>query len=351
MEPGNSFEDIPELLGLQIKENEDIKQSLRENDGKFDKLLAIVEEMKKSSPNSSSRKKYSEKDLSEVQNEIRKTAAEHDVIKKQLSNSTNILKSLADRIEAVDQYIKRENLFLDLDGIKIPYHLKGYKFSQWLAKLLNKLIPSLDFPILPWHISVSHPLSPNSSRVIARFAVRDVRNEIFYKRMFITNPNVTVTEHLTAQNLNLLKIAQNLLGASNAWSSQTKLYGKAGREVCRINCRDDIDLLLGMKLSFDQLLADRFVDPVAVPQNRAAAPPTNTNCCVNLSPINDSEDIISSWPYLSQSTINSEMSNFFNRDKLKRRPPVKSGFRDSKKTRNRPSKRFVIPPPIHRSYS
>ena len=111
----------------------------------------------------------------------------------------------------------RENLIVK--GLKnVPTKLKGYKFSMWVANQLNRLIPNLDFPILPHFISVSHPLHQDESGspvVIIRFAIRDVRNEVFFKRKFIRNRNVTITEHLIDSNKKLLRCASDVVGQKN----------------------------------------------------------------------------------------------------------------------------------------
>ena len=356
----NLLQDIPELIGLQIKENIEIKQSLAKNDGKFEKLLSLVQQMRSpSTPDAP--QKYTNDDLNRVESSIKETAIEHIVLKEKLSNSTQVLITLANRIEAVDQYIKRENLFID--GLSnIPYHLKGYKFTMWLVKVLNNLIPNLDFPILPCHISVCHPLSPKSSRIIMRYAIRDVRNEVFFKKKNITNPNVKITEHLTPLNQKLLDTAQSLLGETNAWSNQTKLYGKVGREVIRINSRDDIDLLLGMKISLVML---RMPPPPKdlQPENSSVPAVEDTSVSVedtsvsvvsmssvtsmNLSPLHDSYEIESTWPHLSQNDVTLAMDNFF---KPKRAESKRLFSNHGDKPKKRGSKRFLVPPPIHRSY-
>ena len=358
MTSSNPFEDIPEIISLQIKDNLEIQKRLTLNDGKFEKLLQVVEEMKRpSTATSSPQIRYSEYNLSEVEKEIRETAAEHVLLKEKLNSSTVLLRNLAARVEDVDQYLKRENLFFNFKGhINIPRHLKGYKFSMWLAKTINNLIPKLDFPILPRFISVSHPLSPKSNVVIARFAVRDVRNEIFYKKQYVVDPNVEITEHLTAQNQHLLDTAQKRLGTNNAWSSQTKLYGKVGREVVRIKAMDDIDLLQGMKCMYEQIPLETTVHQpgiAAIPivaENPVSTPSMNPD--LNLNPIHELEEVERNWPHLSQSDIITAINNFVSQRGTAKRQP----FNKRRRIHNfrgplSRAKRYIIPPPIHRSYN
>ena len=333
--PCDTLEDVPGILTQHIKENLAIQKRLVMNDGKFEKLLQAVQEMKCQSTDSTAvdtPKVFREEDLLEIENQIRETSAEHSALKKSLNNSTSLLQSLATRVEGLDQYIKRENLFFDFKNVSIPYHLKGYKFSRWLAKTITNLIPSLDFPILPSHISVSHPMSPKSSVVIARFAIRDVRNEIFFKKHKIIDARVKVSEHLTSQNQLLLDTAQHHLGPSNAWSSQTKLYGKVGGETIQIKSMDDVDLLRGMKCSLEM----------------PSLPEDDANHAMNLNPRFDLEEIESNWPHLSQHQILIAIDNFVSRRGKTKHHSKRKSKGSLTKTRK---KHYLVPPPIHHSYS
>ena len=93
-----------------------IQERLAKNDDKFDKLLQVVQELKSPSnhtpaTNEAAQPRYSENRLTEVEQQIKETAAEHTTLKRLLNNSTAMLLKLAARVEEVDQYIKRENLF------------------------------------------------------------------------------------------------------------------------------------------------------------------------------------------------------------------------------------------------
>ena len=332
----NPIDDVSQIIGLQIQDNLIIQERLAKNDDKFDKLLQVVQELKSPSnhttaTNEAAQPRYSENRLTEVEQQIKETAAEHTTLKRLLNNSTAMLLKLAARVEEVDQYIKRENLFFKFSSnFKIPYHLKGYKFTAWLANTINRLIPNLDFKIIPTFISVSHPMSPKSNVVIARFAIRDIRNEIFLKRHLVVNSSVEITEHLTPENQLLLNTAQKRLGPGNAWSNQTKLYGKAGGEVVRIKSMDDVDLLTGMKWSAEQ--------PIL---------PVDEHD-LNLNPRFDLEEIECNWPRLSQRELTIAMNNFVSKRGARKRRSPKSKFKGSRGNR---SKQYLVPPPMHHSYS
>ena len=122
-------EDISEIIGLHIKDNLIIQERLAKNDDKFDKLLQVVQDMKSPPENvtaDATPTRYSDNDLIAVENQIKEIAAENITLKQMLKNSTDILVKLAARVEDVDQYIKRENLFFKFkSNFKIPRHLNG----------------------------------------------------------------------------------------------------------------------------------------------------------------------------------------------------------------------------------
>ena len=53
-----------------------------------------------------------------------------------------------------------------------------------------------------------------------------MRNEIFYSKKFLKDnaAGVSITEHLTRYNLQLLNAAKNHAGFKNAWSKQGMIY-------------------------------------------------------------------------------------------------------------------------------
>ena len=303
----NASDDIvTTIIQQKLKENDDLTHSITENADKYEMLLKQVQEMKDNALSTSSSQSPKDDKLIKLENEIKQADIEFKTFKIKLNNSTELLENLYLHADKNEQYLKRDNLIIR--GLSnIPGHLKGYKFSQWVARTINNLIPNLDFPILPEYISVSHPLPSNnalSSTVIVRFSIRDVRNEIFYKKKFIKNNNIIITEHLTKRNLALLKTAEELLGPKNTWSSQTKLYGKIGKEIVSIKSMKDIDFLRGMKASYD-------VQPPAPDDLQPPISSDDTHINVNSSPSGISSknpDIAS--PDVSSSPVAPNNKNF-----------------------------------------
>ena len=248
-----------------------------------------------------------------------------------------MLNDLAISVDNNEQYPKLDNLLIK--GLQnIPSHLKGYKFSSWVAELINNIIPNLDFPIIPEYISVSHPL--NKGVIIVRFAIRDVRNEIFYKKKWIVDERISITEHLTKRNSALLNAAKEMLGIKNAWSSQTKLFGKVGNEVVRIKSKNDIDLLRGMKSSLDSLPLEVQTVNVATARNTIASSETvDDQEEINSPPSsqNNFNLLTKTWPDLTEAEILDAVNKtyrFNNRNRGNTYPPNQRGFERRNNTRN-----------------
>ena len=209
---------------------------------------------------------------------------------------------------------------------------------------------------MPEHISVSHPLTSKS--VIVRFAIRDVRNEVSYKKQFIRNKNVVIREHLTKRNAELLNTVKKIVGPSNAWTSQTKIYGKIGKQVHRIKCGQDLNLLNDLRVKFD---AAQVVDSPPVVNNQ---PNMNNGIDLNstqptgvqATSINDL--LQQNWPSLSQADVIKAINDF--QAKSNRNNKINDRGHKNSTNRMRSSGRFsnhrmnynnsVTWPPAHRAW-
>ena len=176
----------------------------------------------------------------------------------------NIIKSLQDRWSSVDskidslntvannneQYLKNYNLiFLDLC---IPYDLKGIAFSQFIVEQINNSLPYLNPPLYCHDIDIAHPLNfKQKPGVIVRFVRRDIRNNIFFNKKHLLN-GVTVYEHLTSQNAEILTKAQEAVGVKKAWSSKGKLFISVHGRKKQIKSKAELDrILLSVQSSTD----------------------------------------------------------------------------------------------------
>ena len=313
---------LSDAIQNQIKLNGQLHEKIAENDDKYDKFLQELQEIRNCKDDNEADKLSTKERMDQLEIVVKKAAVERKILSFRLNDSTAQLEKLLCVFNENKQYLMRENLLIK--GLKnVPTWLKGYKFSMWVAHVLNCLIPNLDFIIQPQHISVSHPLykcDDGTTVVIARFAIRDVRNEIFYKKQYITNHNITITEHLTKSNQDLLKAATDLVGPKNAWTSQTNVFGKVGAKVTRIKTPEDIEKLKLMKLSS----VPTPPPLMSGPSISSVTPPTTADSSIKLSTesvsevainkdspiVNDVSLLMESYPSLSQADLITAIRDF-----------------------------------------
>ena len=85
--------------------------------------------------------------------EAKTATVERKALSCMLKDSSTLLKTLLCALNNNKQYVQIENLLLK--GLKwVPTWLKGYAFCVWVADLLNRLIPNLDFVIRAHHPTV-----------------------------------------------------------------------------------------------------------------------------------------------------------------------------------------------------
>ena len=139
------------------------------------------------------------------------------------------------------QYSRRNSLLLKKLR-NVPKNCHGTNFSKFVAREINRLLPELSMSVTHHHIDASHPLNNENmnSPIVVKFVSRDLRNEIYNARNFITDPHVTISEHLTPQNHTLLTKAQDATSYEDAWSNQGKIYMKLEGSTKRVNSLSDI---------------------------------------------------------------------------------------------------------------
>ena len=151
--------------------------------------------------------------------ELEETKKVSDDLRAQFSVLGNELKEIKRNINNIKQYLKLENLLFHNFYLPPGYkHMSSLEFSYFMAQQINHLIPQLDYPVSWEHISTAHPLKTKrktSNVIVVRFCNRNIRDEIFAKRHFISKKGCGITEHLTEINLEVFKKAKSLFGFDN----------------------------------------------------------------------------------------------------------------------------------------
>ena len=147
----------------------------------------------------------------------------------EIDTAINTIKT---EINDIKQYIKIENLLLH-NFPPPPKEFTSLQYSQYVANLLNKYLPQLPVKVKWEHISTAHTLptkTRKSNVIVVRFANRNVKEAIFNAKSLLPK-HLAITEHLTENNLSVLKKAQDLFGYRYARTDNCKvfinLYGKS----------------------------------------------------------------------------------------------------------------------------
>ena len=133
-------------------------------------------------------------------------------------------------LQELKQYIKLNNLLFH----KFPR--PNQKFSRisyikWIAYTINGMLPMLEEPVSWYHIDAAHPLKTKKGTkdvIIVRFNHRVIRDTIFDNKRFLKKHNVSVTEHLTDANKELLDGAREILGFRNVWTHSCRVFSLVG---------------------------------------------------------------------------------------------------------------------------
>ena len=156
----------------------------------------------------------------------------------------NQLGEFANRIDEMDQYMKRNSL--KIRGLTdVPANTYGVEFSKYVLEKLQSLLPTIADQININDIDVSHPLptkNKSQSVVIVKFVRRDIKNLVFFeKRELKKSPlKVSIFEHLTNRNIWLMNEAKKLVGFKQVWSSQCTVFALVNGRKVPIRSKNDL---------------------------------------------------------------------------------------------------------------
>ena len=196
------------------------------------------------------------------------------------SQLENDVTSMSHRVNSIEQYGRLYNLIIK--NLKYVPNCTGTEFSLFVVRLINRLLGQYLFrPVLPTDIDKSHPLYQKNNGdhvIIVRFTCRDVRDDIYYKRRFLSKSDagkgIFIYENLTKANLSLLRSAKKKLGASNVQTDQGKIIANINNSKTVIRSQTDIDNI------FNKAVAD-YKHHHNNSKSTANTNTTNTDNCDN----------------------------------------------------------------------
>ena len=164
--------------------------------------------------------------------------------------------AIRQKYNELKQYSMRKNL-LAHKVENIPTDIHGYEFNKWCVNLINDNFVDteghsvLRRPLVPDDIDRAHILKTrreDSKIVLIQFMNMTLRNEVFFAKKVLKNKSMSISEHLTPDNIQLLNLAKE--NGGNAWSSDTKIWvEKSGGGKRRIHTPADLGNKVASKQS------------------------------------------------------------------------------------------------------
>ena len=182
-------------------------------------------------------------------NEVMKAIENVSAVQNQWqARATGIMMSLSNRLDHQEAYSRLNSLLLH-GLLNIPVFSKDdkgqdLKFCRWVKEALNDLFEKeLDFTLHTDDIDTAHILRTKkgtSKVVIVKFVRRSIRNLYWYGKYALKNTGISLTEHLTAKNLELLRAAKTAVGEKCVWTNQCTVYVQANEVKRRIFSKQDL---------------------------------------------------------------------------------------------------------------
>ena len=256
MEQNADANKVVEDINAQVQENSDLKEKydtlhrnydiLQSNYDSMVRRLSKFESQMHALPSTNDKISMS-KDITDMKGDALNATTSISELQNVWSYVDDKLEHLSNRLDSIDQYLKRDNLLIK--GLKdVPKKCFGLAFSSYVMEKLKDLLPSIADQLKEEDISVSHPLptkDKSKSIVIAKFVRRDIKNLIFFSKRELKNhpSKVSITEHLSAKNLWLMDEAKKLVGYKNVWSSQCTVFALAAGKKNPIKNSNDLDFI------------------------------------------------------------------------------------------------------------
>ena len=271
------------MTSIQIlqNENEALKKELKNGkekvdhfEAKYNELIAELKSLKDKSAGSSNNTKSNveaDETLSKVLAIATEASAGLSALQQEWSSLDTAVKGNTDRIDVFAQYSRINSLLIH--GLMNIPDVDSYEFGIYIVNKINELLlPHLVFKIELGHLEFAHILSTKSKKknvVIVKFKSRFAKNDVYDNRSKLKGTGVSITEHLTKKNLQLLKATRDIVGFINVWTSQTKILANLEGEVFHIKTSKDLeDLKTKCSSKFPKGLPEGYKAPRKVKEKR-----------------------------------------------------------------------------------
>ena len=154
----------------------------------------------------------------------------------------NALSNISYKLNNLEQYLRSNSVLWK--KFPMPKSKKTpLEFNEHVVDTINKLL-DLDKPLTLNNIDIAHVFRTRKKSehktVIIKFTNRWARHQVYYARKKLKSTGMSISDHLTAENIELLNLAKNSVGHQNAWSDQGRIYAVIHGRKCLIRSVNDL---------------------------------------------------------------------------------------------------------------
>ena len=190
------YNQVADLIEKKLLENNDIDLKIQLNETKYEALLQEVMKLKTAPVAVEQTSERPPRSIESLEYEIKIAALELKVMRANIANNSKCLKDCISNIDSNKQYTMIDNLYIT--GLKnIPKRLYGYKFTVWVTQQICRLLPCLDFDMVPDYISVAHPIfnkdGEMTDTIIVVLTGMFAMQSSLRKQRLLTNPFISTS--------------------------------------------------------------------------------------------------------------------------------------------------------------
>ena len=229
------------------------QDKISEIEGKYQDLISKLESTKDivstpastSDTDSSSSCCNNNATVTEILKIAKSTADDIKNFKNSFADVKSSVQMLKTRMGEFAQYSRINSLLFH--GLKnVPSNVHGYDFAHYIVDAVNRLLGRfLYYQVEVADLEYAHILPTRSGKatksvVLVKFRNRFAKYDIYNNRKNLKGSGVSVTEHLTAANLQLLSDTRAAVGFVNVWTSQTKILANFDGDIMHIKDANDL---------------------------------------------------------------------------------------------------------------
>ena len=158
------------------------------------------------------------------------------VLENRVSAIDSELQGTTKAVNDLEQYIRGWNILIH--GLtNLPVRPQGAKvddfeftFIEYICDVLNRHLGNYLYQLIqPYDIERAHILYQGEEKsdkpvVIVRFVRRVVRNNVFFKRRYLKNSHISISDHLSALNRKILYAIKPVAGKENTWTCHGTVF-------------------------------------------------------------------------------------------------------------------------------